>query len=106
MRYHPLYAIKILEPVHFLRPVLPAIKHHHENFDGSGYPDGLKGQAIPFKARILKVADAWDAMRSDRPYRKALSKERAIEELLKGSGTEFDPFVVEAFLKVIEKGHY
>jgi len=105
IRNHPLHAVKILEPVSFLKPVLPAIKHHHENYDGSGYPDGLKGQAIPFKARILKVADAWDAMRSDRPYRKALPQEEAIDELLKGSGKEFDPFVVEAFLKVIEKGH-
>lgn len=105
IKNHPLHAMKILEPVHFLKPILPAIKYHHENFDGSGYPEGLKGQEIPFKARILKVADAWDAMRSDRPYRKALSKEEAIEELLKGSGKEFDPFIVEAFLKVIEKGH-
>lgn len=103
IKSHPLHGVKILEPIPFLRPVIPAIKHHHENYDGSGYPDGLRGSDIPFKARILKIADAWDAMRSDRPYRKALPIEEAEEELLRNSGTHFDPSIVDAFLKILDR---
>jgi putative nucleotidyltransferase with HDIG domain len=100
MRVHPDKGVQILEPVHFLKPVLSAIRHHHENFDGSGYPLGLKGNEIPFKARIIKVADAWDAMTSERPYRAALSPDEANAELARHAGIQFDPAIVEVFLQV------
>ena len=74
------------------------IRHHHERWDGSGYPDGLAGEAIPLGARLIAVADVYDAMTSDRPYRRALSHEVAVSELIRGSGTQFDARVVEAFL--------
>ena len=76
------------------------IRHHHERWDGSGYPDGLVGEAIPLGARIIAVADVYDAMTSDRPYRRALSHEVAVSELVRGSGTQFDATVVEAFLEL------
>jgi putative nucleotidyltransferase with HDIG domain len=101
VRSHPDKGIQILEPVNFLRPVFSAIKHHHEKFDGSGYPAGLKGKQIPFKARIISVADAWDAMRSNRPYRDALSMEDAKREILKHAGAHFDPEIADAFLKTL-----
>jgi HD-GYP domain-containing protein (c-di-GMP phosphodiesterase class II) len=101
MKLHPEQGVRILEPIHFLRPVLPAIRHHHERFDGSGYPLRLKGAEIPFKARIICVADAWDAMRSRRPYREPLSKDAAIEELQRNAGTQFDAEVVAAFINIV-----
>jgi len=102
VKSHPDKGVQILEPVHFLRPVLPVIRHHHERFDGGGYPLGLKGKEIPFKARIISIADTWDAMISDRPYRSALPIEEAKNELKKYSGIQFDPEIVAAFLKVLE----
>ena len=92
--------MQILEPIHFLKPALPAIKYHHERFDGTGYPHGLKGREIPFKARIICVADAWDAMLSNRPYREALSIELASKELQSHAGTQFDPEVVDFFVQL------
>ena len=77
---------------------MPIVRHHHERFDGKGYPDGLAGQDIPLEARILAVADAFDAMTHERAYRKAMSKEDALAELERGAGTQFDPTVVDAFL--------
>jgi HD-GYP domain-containing protein (c-di-GMP phosphodiesterase class II) len=79
---------------------LPAILHHHERWDGLGYPDGLKGEAIPIEARILAVADAFDAMTSSRPYRGKLSYKKVLQELKHCSGTQFDPKLVEAFLPI------
>ena len=99
MMAHSLIGARILEPVHFLKPIIAAIRHHHENYDGSGYPSGLKGAAIPLKARIVKIADAWDAMTSDRPYRKALSPSRSLEQLTRYSGIQFDPELVELFIQ-------
>lgn len=99
MRSHPDKGVQILAPIHFLKPALSSLRRHHERFDGSGYPLGLKGGEIPFKARILSVADTWDAMRSDRPYRAALSVEEAKNELLRHTGTQFDPEVAEALLR-------
>ena len=96
---HSLIGARILEPVHFLKPIIPAIRHHHENYDGSGYPSGLKGTAIPLKARIVKISDAWDAMTSDRPYRKALSQSKALEQLTQYSGIQFDPELVDVFIQ-------
>ena len=100
MKKHPLIGHQILAPVKFLGPVAQMVLHHQEWYDGRGYPSGLKGEKIPLGSRIVAVIDAWDAMTSDRPYRKALGREKAIAELQKGAGTQFDPAVVEAFLKV------
>jgi putative nucleotidyltransferase with HDIG domain len=102
MKSHPDKGVQILAPIHFLKPVLSSIRHHHEQFDGSGYPLGLKGGEIPFKSRILSVADAWDAMRSDRPYRATLSVEEAKNEMQKHAGTQFDPKVVEALASCLQ----
>jgi len=79
------------------------VRHHHEHFDGRGYPNGKKGDGIPLGSRILAVADAYDAMTSDRPYRSAMSKETAIARLKAASGTQFDPQVVEAFLTALAR---
>ena len=98
IRSHPERGVQILEPIHFLKPALPAIRFHHERFDGTGYPLGLKGKEIPFKARIICVADAWDAMLSTRPYRDALSIELAKKELKSHAGTQFDPEIVDFFV--------
>jgi len=103
MRKHPLWGAGIIKAVESLRPTLPLIKYHHEHFDGSGYPIGLKGKQIPLHARILAVADCFDAMTSNRPYSKRKSPAEAIEELKKCSGTQFDPEIVEAFLCVLRE---
>lgn len=100
---HPVKGEEILRPIKQLREILPIIRHHHERIDGKGYPDGLKGEEIPLCARILHVADSFDAMTADRPYRPAPGIEYAISELKKYSGTQFDPEVVEAFLSALEK---
>jgi putative nucleotidyltransferase with HDIG domain len=105
IRHHPLLGVRILEPVRQLADVIPFIRHHHERYDGGGYPDGLRGEKIPLEARILAVADSYDAMTSHRPYRKALSSREAIGELREEAGTQFDPRVVEAFCAVLESGN-
>ena len=102
VKTHPLLGDTIIEPVEFLQGPRPIILHHHERFDGKGYPDGLRGEDIPLSARILSVADAFEAMRSDRPYRKALPLREAREELLSNSGTQFDPEVVRVFLGILD----
>jgi putative nucleotidyltransferase with HDIG domain len=99
MQRHPLIAVEMLKGIDFLEPVLPIIRHHHERWDGNGYPDQLHADEIPLGARILAVADAMDAMTSDRSYRRARTFEHAKAEILKGSGTHFDPEVVTAFIK-------
>jgi HD-GYP domain-containing protein (c-di-GMP phosphodiesterase class II) len=100
---HPDKGRRIIEPIEFLREIVPAIFHHHEQYDGSGYPLGLKGEAIPLEARILAVADTYDAMTSDRAYRKALSNEIAIAELKRCAGTQFDPRIVAVFVIEMDK---
>jgi len=82
---------KILEPAGLPAPVIAAVRHHHEDYDGGGYPDGLAGEDIPLLARIIRVADAYDAMSSERPYRPAFTRERAREELARNAGRQFDP---------------
>jgi putative nucleotidyltransferase with HDIG domain len=91
IKKHPIYAANILESIPQLHEIIPVIKHHHERFDGNGYPDGLKGEKIPYLARIIAIADTFDAMSSDRPYRKALPVQVCLQEILNCSGTQFDP---------------
>lgn len=95
---HPETAVRILEPIPFFRPLLPAILHHHERFDGKGYPSRLAGSSIPLASRIMAIADTFDAMTSTRAYRKALPVADAIAEIRRCSGTQFDPDIVPAFL--------
>jgi HD-GYP domain-containing protein (c-di-GMP phosphodiesterase class II) len=97
VREHPGLSAHIIGGVAYFAPFLPGARHHHERYDGRGYPDGLAGTAIPLDARILAVADAYDAMTSDRSYRRALPHTEAIERLQAGAGTQFDPICVEAF---------
>jgi putative nucleotidyltransferase with HDIG domain/PAS domain S-box-containing protein len=104
MRQHPQFAYEMLSPIAYLRPALDIPYCHHEKWDGTGYPRGLKGEEIPLAARIFAVVDVWDALRSDRPYRPAWPKEKALEHIRAGSGTHFDPKVVEAFLEMTEGG--
>lgn len=103
VKTHPALGDSIVEPVEFLQGPRPIILHHHERYDGRGYPHGLKGEDIPMCARILSVADAFEAMRSDRPYRKALPFEEARQELIRNAGTQFDPEVVEIFLDILDR---
>ncbi|HDJ29835.1 MAG TPA: HD-GYP domain-containing protein [Candidatus Acetothermia bacterium] len=102
MRRHPDYGAEMLQEKDFLKDAAEIVRAHHERYDGTGYPRGLKGEEIPIEARIISVVDAYDAMTSDRPYRRAMSKEEAFEELKKNAGTQFDPRVVNAFLTVIK----
>ena len=102
MKTHPGLGAEILRKSPSLTPLIPIVKHHHEHFDGRGYPSGLAGIEIPIEARIVAVADAIEAMASDRPYRKALTHERIKAELIRCSGTQFDPQVVVVALKIIE----
>jgi HD-GYP domain-containing protein (c-di-GMP phosphodiesterase class II) len=96
MQRHPARSAELAATIaEFRGPVELAIRHHHENYDGTGYPDGIRGRAIPIAARIIMVADTLDAMTTDRPYRKALSFERTMEEFRKFSGKQFDPELVD-----------
>lgn len=104
VKQHPVWGAKILEPLTFLKDVAMIVRQEHERWDGRGYPDGLQGEEIRLEARVVAVADAWDAMTSNRPYRAAMSREAAILELKRGAGTQFDPLVVDAFLQVLELG--
>ncbi len=97
IKQHPIIAEQILRSIPQLDEIRKAIRHHHERYDGAGYPDGLKGEDIPLISRIIAVADCYDAMISDRPYRSALSKEIAIDEIMKNKGSQFDPKIVDAF---------
>jgi HD-GYP domain-containing protein (c-di-GMP phosphodiesterase class II) len=101
---HPVVGEQMLAPIELLRDVRPLIRHEHERFDGNGYPDGLAGDDIPLGSRVLHACAAYDAMRSDRPYRPALSEEKARSELRGGSGTQFDPAVVDALITVLDEG--
>jgi diguanylate cyclase (GGDEF)-like protein/putative nucleotidyltransferase with HDIG domain len=100
---HPVLGYEILKPLPFPWDVLPVVRSHHERYDGKGYPDGLAGEEIPQVARVLAVADVYDAVTSERPYRKAWSHEKAVAYIRDAAGTQFDPQVVEAFLQVQER---
>jgi diguanylate cyclase (GGDEF)-like protein/putative nucleotidyltransferase with HDIG domain len=99
MKVHTTVGAQILERVNFPYPVVPIVRHHHEQWNGLGYPDGLKGEEIPLTARILSVVDCFDSVREDRPYRRGMTREEAKALLLRGAGTHFDPQVVNLFLK-------
>ncbi len=103
MKRHPVYAYNVLKDIEYLQPALTIPYCHHERWNGSGYPRGLKGEQIPLEARIFALVDIWDALRSDRPYRKAWSEEKTIAHIKEQSGEELDPKVVETFLKIIQK---
>jgi response regulator RpfG family c-di-GMP phosphodiesterase len=101
MRKHPEFANAMISPINYLNPALEIPYCHHEKWDGTGYPQGLKGTEIPWSARIFAVVDVWDALRSDRPYRSAWSEEAALDYIASQSGMHFDPQVVEAFLRML-----
>jgi uncharacterized domain HDIG len=100
IKEHPTIGVSILKEVDFLKDVLPIIRHHHERYSGNGYPYGIKGNDIPLEARIISIADTYDAMTSDRPYRKGLSHEDAIAEIKRFSGIQFDPKIVDCFVLI------
>jgi HD-GYP domain-containing protein (c-di-GMP phosphodiesterase class II) len=104
MQQHPVVGAQMLKGVAALRPVLPCILFHQERYDGKGYPFGFAGEEIPIEGRLLAVADTFDAMTSDRPYRKALSEEEALDEIVRNRGTQFDPEMVDALLGVQQRG--
>ncbi len=106
MKKHTLESVEMVRPLEkwFGRTILDAVLHHHENYDGTGYPDGKKGSDINILARIIRVADSFDAMTSSRPYRKALTYHEAFSELRKGRGTQFDPQVLDAFSEAYKEG--
>jgi HD-GYP domain-containing protein (c-di-GMP phosphodiesterase class II) len=101
---HPAKGRHILSNIAYLEGVIPCVLHHHERFDGGGYPEHLAGADIPLPGRIISVADAFDAMTSDRPYRRSMPAARALAELRRGAGRQFDPKVVRAFLGVWRRG--
>ncbi|MEI9477461.1 MAG: HD domain-containing phosphohydrolase [Deltaproteobacteria bacterium] len=104
IKHHANIGAEIIRHVRQLREIIPGVKYHHEQIDGRGYPEGLRGEELPRLAKIVAVADTYDAMTTDRPYRKAKGKEVAIEELKKCSGTQFDKGVVEAFIRAYQNG--
>ncbi len=103
MRQHPKYAYDMIQPIEYLRPALDIPYCHHEKWDGSGYPGGLKGKEIPLVARIFAIVDVWDALISDRPYRPAWDQDKVMEYIKDQSGKHFDPYVVEQFMDMMEQ---
>ncbi|MGB9789162.1 MAG: HD-GYP domain-containing protein [Thermotoga caldifontis] len=103
IKMHPVYAYEMLSKIEYLKPALDIPYCHHERYDGTGYPRGLKKEEIPLAARIFAVVDVYDALTHDRPYRKAWSRQQAIEYIKEESNKQFDPKVVEVFLRVIEE---
>jgi len=102
IKKHPQIGADILRPIHFLHGLIPIIFYHHERWDGKGYPSGVKGEEIPIGARIIAIADVYQALTSDRPYRKAYSKEKAVKIIKSGAGTQFDPRITEIFLSILK----
>ena len=103
IKAHPTIGANILAPIDFLGEALNIVRYHHEHYDGNGYPANLQGESIPYAARIVGIADAWDAMTSHRSYRRALSVKTAVQELHKGAGRQFDPLMVKVFTELINK---
>ncbi|MGN6758446.1 MAG: diguanylate cyclase [Thermomicrobiales bacterium] len=106
MRQHPEIGHRLTNAVPFLQSASPVVRHHHERWDGAGYPDGLRGEDIPLMARIFAVADAYDAMLSDRPYRRGLAPEEALRRLQQDAGTQFDPLVVDAMVMLAQRENW
>lgn len=104
MHQHPIWAAETIQPIAYLRPAIDIPYYHHEKWDGTGYPRGLAGEAIPLAARIFAVVDIFDAVRSDRPYRKAWSLSRTLRHIRSLSGTALDPKITKAFLRGIKTG--
>lgn len=104
VKRHAALGAEILADIKQLRPIIPAIRHHHEKLDGSGYPDGIKGPEVGLYAQIIHIADSFDSITADRPYRQAQSKEYAVSELKRFAGQQFKPELVEAFLRVLRGG--
>lgn len=102
IKKHPQIGADIIRPIQFLHEIVPYIFYHHEKWNGKGYPNGIKGEEIPLGARVIAIADAYQALTGDRPYRKAYSKKEAIEIIKKGAGIQFDPRIVSVFLKIIK----
>ncbi len=103
IREHPRTGARLILRVAALREAIPYVLYHHERWDGSGYPSGKAGEEIPLEARVLAVADAFDAMTSDRPYRRALSRAQALAEVERCAGTQFDPVIARVFLELFEE---
>jgi putative nucleotidyltransferase with HDIG domain len=103
LHMHPYYSAQIIRPIGSMERIVPWIYHHHERWDGRGYPDGLAGENIPLPARIIALADSYNAMMTDRPYRKRLGREETILEIESNAGIQFDPLITKKFLKLIMK---
>ncbi|MBK5109480.1 MAG: HD domain-containing protein, partial [Anaerolineales bacterium] len=104
IQLHPSTGAEMIKDIPYLSPAVPVVRYHHERWDGSGYPEGLRGEDIPLVARIVSVADGFDAMTTDRPYSSARSLEQARGEIVQGSGSRYDPFIVEAFMRAWDSG--
>jgi len=104
IKLHPVTGAEMIKDIPYLLPAIPVVRYHHERWDGTGYPQGLSGEDIPLVARIVTVADGFDAMTTDRPYSTARSLDQARQEILDGSGTRYDPFIVKSFLKAWKSG--
>ncbi len=102
IQQHPLISCEMINPFDFLRPLIPAIKYHHERWDGSGYPEGLRGKEIPLEARILGVVDSFEALSSNRPFRKKLTPGKIFQILEENAGILFDPEIIEVFMDIIK----
>jgi HD-GYP domain-containing protein (c-di-GMP phosphodiesterase class II) len=103
IKRHPALGARMVAPVKELAPAVPAVRYHHERFDGKGYPDGLRGEDIPLAARIVSVVDAYDSMLRERPYGYGISREAALEEIENNSGVQFDPGVVRTLLEMVRE---
>jgi HD-GYP domain-containing protein (c-di-GMP phosphodiesterase class II) len=104
MKKHPVFAYEMLSSIKYLRPSIDIPYAHHEKWDGTGYPRGLAGEQIPLSARLFAVVDVWDALTSNRPYRAAWSRAKALKYIREQSGKHFDPVIVRIFLPIIETG--
>ena len=104
MRQHPAIGAQIMSPISTLKDIIPGIRNHHETWDGTGYPDHLEAEDIPMVARIIGVADTFDAMTTSRPYQEAMTLEFVLSKIRSMSGTRFDPAVIDAFLAAVESG--
>ena len=102
VKQHAIIGADILSAMAFTGPLALIVRHHHENWDGTGYPDGLRGEAIPIGARVLAIVDCYDALTSDRPYRRSLSHERATAMILERKGTMYEPAIADAFFRIID----